>query len=358
MRLGVIGCGQIVEAGHAPALRAAREVEPVAVADVSERRGRIVAEALAGTAEPTVYRDYRRLLARDDLDAVLLATPPGLHREHAVAVAASGRHIVCEKPLATTLADADAILAACEASGARCQMVHNYASFEEHARAFELIAAGAIGRPHTAILQGLGSYPWDGVADFQPGWRYEPGLAGGGCLMDAGVHGIYLAELFFGGRPSGVSADLHFGPVAANGEVRCFARYRFADGLALLHVGEGHGGCAVEVIGEQGRIELAYRPGTRFFDTWPDELRLHRDGELVTAEAISPRHAHVTPAFYADLLERLSGPPRYEHSARHGRDLLATILATYLAAHRGREVDPGATVPVDLYENGASGLWT
>lgn len=352
MRLGIVGCGEIVEKGHAPALRAFPRVEVVALADPSERRGRVVAAALAAEGGPTVYRDHRRMLERENLDAVLLATPPGLHRAQALDALAAGCHVVCEKPLATTLADADAIVATCEAAGARCQMVHNYASFDEYARAGELIAAGAIGRPHTAILQGLGSFPWDGVEDFRPGWRYDPALAGGGCLMDAGVHGIYLAEAFFGERPRGVSADLHFGPVAASGEVRCFARYRFADGLALLHVGEGHGGCAVEVIGEEGRIELAYRQGTRFFADCPTELRLHRDGELVAAEPIAPRSAHVTPAFYADLLERLAGAPDYEHSGRHGRDLLATVTATYLSAGAGRRLDPAGPVPPSVYSGG------
>ena len=357
MRLGIVGCGLIAETGHAPALRAFPGIEVAAVADPFERRGRIVAEALTAEAGPVVYRDHRRMLEREDLDAVLLATPPVLHREQALDAFAAGCRVVCEKPLATTLADADAIVAACEAAGSRCQMVHNYASYDEYARVGELLAAGAIGPPHTAILQGLGSFPWDGVGDFRPGWRYDPELAGGGCLMDAGVHGIYLAEAFFGERPRGVSADLHFGPVAANGEVRCFARYRFAGGLALLHVGEGHGGCAVEVIGEEGRIELVHRPGARFFDSCPTELRLHRDGELVAAEPVAPRTAHVTAAFYADLLARMDGDSVYEHSARHGRDLLATVTATYLAAGRGREVDPAAPVPADLYAAGAPSLW-
>jgi hypothetical protein len=65
----------------------------------------------------------------------------------------------------------------------------------------------------------------------------------------------------------------------------------------------------------------------------------------------------VTAAFYADLLERLAGTPRYEHSGRHGRDLLATVTASYLSARSGREVDPAASVPDDVYAGGASSLW-
>lgn len=357
MRLGILGCGQIVEAGHVPALRAAAGVETVAVADSSERRARLVAAALGDRGEPAVYLDHRAMLERERLDAVLLATPPGLRRAHALDVAASGRHLVCEKPIATTLADADAILAACEERGVRCQMVHNYATFDEYERLCELIEAGAIGRPQTAILQGLGSYPWDGVPDFRPGWRYRPELAGGGCLMDAGVHGVYLAELFFGEPPAAVSADLEFGPAVEAGEVRCFARYRFGRGLALLHVGEGQGGCAVEVIGERGRIELAYADAASFFGSSPRELRVFGDGELIAREPVAPRAGHVTAAFYADLLDRLAGPARYPHSGRHGRDLLAVLAATYLSAREGRAVEVGAPLPPELYARGAPALW-
>src|SRR5436190_21082822 len=100
MRLGIVGCGQIVERGHAPALRAAPQVEVAALADPSERRCRVVAEALGVEAEPAVYRDHREMLARVDLDAVLLATPPSLHRAQALDAFAGGCHVVCEKPLA------------------------------------------------------------------------------------------------------------------------------------------------------------------------------------------------------------------------------------------------------------------
>jgi predicted dehydrogenase len=358
MRLGVIGCGQIAEAGHVPALLASPKVETVAVADISERRMHLVAAALAPRRRPALHTDHRRMLADEQLDAVLIATPPSFHRAQALDVAASGCHVICEKPIATSLRDADAILTACREAGVRCQMVHNYATYEEHVRVREKIEGGVIGRPHTAILQGLGSYPWDGVADFSPGWRYRLELSGGGCLMDAGVHGIYLAELFFGGRPVAVSADLEFGSSVTGGEVRCFARYRFEDGHALLHVGEGHGGCTVEVLGEEGRIEVAYATGARFFDRCPEELRLYRDGVLVDAEPVRPRNGHITAAFYADLAERLQRPPEYEHSGQHGRDLLATVAATYLSATAGRTANPLADVPQEVYERGVAALWS
>jgi predicted dehydrogenase len=357
MRVGIVGCGQIVERGHVPALLASSGVETVAVADLSASRAGVVADALAPRGRPAVYADHRAMLEREEMELVLLATPPSAHREQALEVAASGLSVLCEKPIATTLADADAIVRGCEERGVRCLMVHNYATFEEQLRICELIGQGAIGRPQTAILQGLGSDPWEGVSEFRPGWRHERGVSGGGRLMDAGVHGIYLAEMFFSRRPSRVSADVRFGSAGGPIDVRCFARYRFDDAVALLHIGEGHGGCAVEVIGEEGRLRLAYALGARFFDANPGAVELYRGGELIAAESVAARRGHMDASFYDDVLEQLDSPPAYAHSARHGRDLLATMTATYFSAWGGRDFDLDDPLPRHVYANGAMALW-
>ncbi len=357
LRLGIIGCGQIVETAHVAAILASGRFEIRAVADISARRGEVVAAAVAVGGRPAVYIDHRAMLEHEDLDVVLIATPPGIHRAQALDVIASGRHVLCEKPIATTLADADAIVEASEATGARCLMVHNYASFEEHERVCELIGQGIVGRLQTVVLEGLGSYPWDGVPEFRPGWRYDSSLAGGGRLLDAGIHALYLAEMFFGRRPTGVSADLSFSTAGPPADVRCFARYRFGDGLGVLHIGEGQGGCRVEAIGEEGRVELRYADGLRFFNVSPTELRAYRDGVLITSEAVVERSDQVTAAFYGHVHTRLTAPRAYAHSARHGRDLLESVLATYLSAHERRQVEIAANLPCNVYGKGASALW-
>lgn len=339
MRLGIIGCGQVVEAGHVPALLASPEIETAAVADVSERRAQVVADALALRGRPTTYVDHRRMLATEELALVLVATPPGARLQPALEVAASGRHLLCEKPIATTLADAQAIVRAADTHGVRCLMVHNYASFAEYRRMRESIHAGAIGSLQTLIVEGLGSHPWDGVREFRPGWRYMPSLAGGGRLIDTGVHCLYLAEMLFGRRPTEVSADACFAASGPPTDIRCFARYRFDGGVALVHIGEGQGGCRVEAIGERGRIRLRYPEHARGLDWSPRALELHRDGALLRAEPLAHRGRQVTAAFYDDVLARLAGPPAYRHSGRHGRDLLATVIATYRAALTGERID-------------------
>ena len=116
MRLGIVGCGWIVEREHAPALHDARGVDVVAVADIAHERARLVGTAL-GLEERDCLDDPRRLIERSDIDAVSIATPPNVRTELVAMAAASGKHVVCEKPLATTLAAADEMIEVLRACG-------------------------------------------------------------------------------------------------------------------------------------------------------------------------------------------------------------------------------------------------
>ena len=120
---GVIGTGIVGGAWHAHVYHHLPQAELVAVCDLDEARAREVAERYAA---PHVYTDYRDLLARPDIAAVSIATPDFAHREIAVAAANAGKHILVEKPLATTVEDAEAILRAVDAAGVKLMVdFHN-----------------------------------------------------------------------------------------------------------------------------------------------------------------------------------------------------------------------------------------
>jgi len=120
---GVIGTGIVGGAWHAHVYHHLPNAELVALCDLDEARAREVAARYGG---PAVYTDYRDLLARDDIAAVSIATPDFAHREIAVAAAAAGKHLLVEKPLATTRADAAAILQAADQAGVKLMVdFHN-----------------------------------------------------------------------------------------------------------------------------------------------------------------------------------------------------------------------------------------
>ncbi len=120
---GVIGTGIVGGAWHAHVYHHMPRADLVAVCDLNEGRAREIADKYG---VPHVYTDYRDLLAREDIAAVSIATPDFAHREIAVAAASAGKHILVEKPLATTVEDAEAILAAVDEAGVKLMVdFHN-----------------------------------------------------------------------------------------------------------------------------------------------------------------------------------------------------------------------------------------
>ena len=141
-RIGVIGAGWWAVVNHLPVLKANPHCEIVAV-------NRLGAAELAEVARqfdvPAAFEDYRTMLAEVPMDGVIIASPHVNHHEHALAALAKGGHVLVEKPLATTAADARAIVAAAEAAGREVIVPYgwNFKPFTDRAR--ELVASGAIG---------------------------------------------------------------------------------------------------------------------------------------------------------------------------------------------------------------------
>ena len=120
---GVIGAGIVGGAWHAHVYHHVPGAQLVAVCDLNAERAREIADKYSVAH---VYSDYRELLARPDIAAVSIATPDSAHREIAVAAAEAGKHILVEKPLAMTIEDAEAILAAVKAAGVKLMVdFHN-----------------------------------------------------------------------------------------------------------------------------------------------------------------------------------------------------------------------------------------
>ena len=139
-----------------------------------------------------VETDWRRVIERKDIDVVDISTPGNLHHEMGVAAAQAGKHIICEKPLANTLADAKEMLRAVEKAGVKHMIMHNYRKIPAVAFAKKLIEDGKIGdmyHYHGAYLQ-----DWIMDPNFPLVWRLEKKFAGSGALGDIGAHAIDLAH--------------------------------------------------------------------------------------------------------------------------------------------------------------------
>lgn len=189
LKWGVIGSGGIARRRTIPeGVVPASNAELAVVFDTSSAANSEVAQQFGARAAGNLEE-----LLRTDVDAVYIASPAAAHREHVVACAAAGKHVLCEKPLGLTTADAQAVIAACAKARVRLGTAFMMRFLSQHQAALQLIREGHLGTPVFARAQLSCWYP-----PIPRAWRQDPATGGGGSLMDMGGHCIDLLEMFFG----------------------------------------------------------------------------------------------------------------------------------------------------------------
>ncbi|MFQ5809672.1 MAG: Gfo/Idh/MocA family protein [Armatimonadota bacterium] len=200
LKAGIIGCGRIVQEGHVRAFEALKDkVSVTALADPAPECLAAVGEALDVPKESRYASSAELLEARaDELDFVDLALPHFLHRDIAIECAEAGVNILSEKPMATTVAEADDMIAAVEKAGICFSVIHNRRYSPVSATVLKLVIDGAIGQPFLIRSEGLGKGHYPGTPGYDPDWRTKSERAGGGCLLDNGYHNLYIARELMG----------------------------------------------------------------------------------------------------------------------------------------------------------------
>jgi predicted dehydrogenase len=202
VRVAVIGCGLIAQRAHLPSYVAAPEADLTAV--VSGHRA--TAEAVASQfGNPRVLNSWQEAVADPEIDAIDICTPNVLHAEIAIAAARAGKHVLVEKPMATSLAEADAMIAAARDAGVLLAVAHNLRFVPIYSAMQKLLAEGAVGRIFSARGFFMHAGPdefWGATSD----WFWQEGQAGGGSLLDMGIHMIDLLRWMVGRPVAEVSA--------------------------------------------------------------------------------------------------------------------------------------------------------
>lgn len=209
LRVGMVGYA-FMGAAHSQAWRTVGRffdlpaaVEMTAICGRSEDR---VREAAARYGWASFMTDWRALVARDDIDVVDICTPGDSHAPLAIAALAAGKHVLCEKPLANTVAEAAAMADAAEKATGRSMVAFNYRRVPALALARQLIAAGRLGDIRHVRAQYLQDWLVD--PDFPLVWRLREQIAGSGALGDLGAHSVDLAQFLTGQRITSVGALL------------------------------------------------------------------------------------------------------------------------------------------------------
>ena len=288
--------------------------------------------------------DYQALLARSDVDVVCICTPSGMHAQQAIDAARAGKHILVEKPMALALADADAMIAACDAAGVQLAVAFQRRTSPSFDAIPAAIAAGDLGR----LTLGSVTLPYYRPQSYydSAAWRGTWALDGGGALMNQGIHLVDLLLWFMGDvvEVQAASATLSH---RIEVEDCVAATLRFANGalgsvVATTAAAPGFPH-RVEVYGDGGSVQIEgdrivrWEGGkarallaSRQDEAAPMAGNAGADPAAIGAEA----HARLIGDLVAAIRE--GRPPLV--SGREGRRSLALVLAIYEAARSGGRV--------------------
>jgi predicted dehydrogenase len=196
---GIVGCGWVARDYVAPALRRARSARLVALCDPDARAlGRVAAES----PDALPFADLDAFLRAPGLDAIYIATPNHLHAPVTEAAANAGKHVLCEKPMATNLVDAERMVRACAEAGVVYATAFDQRFHARHRRLKRLAEAGRLGTITAARIHYACWTPPEWRPESDDGehdnWRADPARAGGGAFMDLAPHGLDLLQHLLG----------------------------------------------------------------------------------------------------------------------------------------------------------------
>lgn len=340
LRLGILGCGAVACSHHLPALRKVAGAELVALADPDPE-----ARSRAGRLAPGagLHADAEEVLARADVDAVVVAAPPALHAGLASAAAAAGKHVYLEKPLATGEPEGSRVLDDVARAGVVAAMGFNRRSHPVYQQARELVGReelGAVRFVRTSFCE-----PVDPVS--MPEWKRRR-AAGGGVLLDLGSHHFDLLRWFLRAELEVVHARTRTGltdqdealveiSTSTGVEIQCLFSFRAAHAdfvevfgeLGRLRVDRHRGALLVQRLRRSRYgIRRAWLPTAEHALTWRSRRLLDLRGDPSFARAL------------AAFVRRAGGAEVETPSLRDGLKSLQTVLA---AEH----LSESATLPSD-----------
>lgn len=354
VRFGIIG-SQFQADIHAASIQMGCNGEVVAIASPTLGHPEELADRYGIS---TVYHDYKEMLKDPKIDVVTIATPNYLHAQMTIDAANEGKHVVCEKPLAMTIEECDAMIEACERNGVHLFYAEELFFTPKYVKAKEMADQGAFGRVYLVKQSEMHFGPH---AD----WFWDVDRSGGGVFMDMGCHGLAFAYWFHGRRqPTAITA--HMGTYVhgqtTKGEDHSFAIVEFEGGL-LGHVEDSW----ARQGGMDDRIEVYGDKGVTYGN-------LHMGNALPTFSesgyGYAVEKAPTTQGWTYPVYEELWNygfPQEMEHFARvlqgrevadatgyDGRVVQELLLAGYQSAGSGKRVElpfspPGIERPVDLW---------
>jgi len=365
--LGMVGGGPtaFIGAVHRIAMRMDDRFQLLAGAlDVDPTRGRAFAETL-GIAPDRAYATYRELIEKealrpDRIDAVVIVTPNFLHFPIARAALEAGFDVICEKPMTTTLADAQALAALVKTTGRRFVLTHTYTGYPMVRQAREMVAAGEIGklrRVEVEYLQDWLAAPVENTGAEGAVWRTDPKQAGqGGAIGDVGTHAWNLAAFVAGEEPTHLLAELSTLVEGRRVDDDAAILMRYASGakgsILASQVLPGNGNnVSFRIYGDKAGLEWWQEKPEELWFTRLGEPRqmLRRNGAGATAAAVAgSRVPAAHPEGYLEAFANLY---------RDAADLLAGKAVATMVPSARDGVSGSKFVEACLKSNDRGNVW-
>lgn len=334
--LGILGCGRMGAAHARIVAGLVPEARLVALADVAVEGARRLAREVG---EPRVYASAEEMAADPDVQAVLIAVSSSRHLEAVRTSAAAGKAVLCEKPLALTIADTDAAIAAASAAGIQLQVGFMRRWDPDYRRAKERLASGRIGRPFLFRSLQFDMEP--------PPLAFADPKVSGGIMVDMGIHEFDLARWLMADEVEEVHA---YGSTVSHPDLATVGDVDSAS-VVLRFAGGGTG--TVEMArdtsyGEDVRTEVVATGGTVWVGLLPLTAGASSQRGAVAIDTLDPAiprferaYAEQTRAFVRAVA---AGRP-VEVTGADSRATLAIALAAARSMHEGRPVRPADLLP-------------
>ncbi len=336
IRFGLVGCGRI-SANHIGAIAAhANRAELVAVCDVAPERLQAAAAATGARA----YDSLEALLAHEPaVDAVILATPSGLHAAQAIACAKAGRHVVTEKPMATRWQDGKAMVAACDTAGVHLFVVKQNRRNPTLQLVKRAMQKGRFGKVYMVNVNVFWSRPqsyYDSAA-WRGTWEFD-----GGAFMNQASHYVDLLDWLIGPVES---VQAYTATLARHIEVEdtgvLSIRWRTGAlgsmSVTMLTYPKNLEG-SITILGEKGTVRLGGVAVNRI-DHW-EFADADADDALVAQASYDTTSVYGFghPLYYDNVIGALVGEQEPDTDGREGLHSLELLIATYLSARDGTRV--------------------
>jgi predicted dehydrogenase len=360
LRGALIGYGFIMEKGHVAAYRqraqSAKDVDIVAISDVSAARRALAQQQLPGVR---VYADHQSLIAaeRQRLDFVDIATPPSDHAAVAAAALDAGIHVLCEKPLATTLDEARLMLRHALDAGRVLFPCHNYKHAPVIKAVRRIIDSGRVGKVHLVTLQTFRNTHARGINEWRPDWRRERRYSGGGIAMDHGSHTFYLAFEWLRGYPTAISArTTTMGPFDTEDDFSCSLRFPTGSASAHLSWTAGVRKVLYTIHGDRGairveddNIEVATQLPSEIRGASASEWKFER--EEIPSEWMDSSHANWFNSLFDDFRGAIARGDFVGKEAREAFLCVQLITTAYASARDGcRELPLGGPRSIEGHD--------